>query len=284
MKRPVGTLGRGLASLMGEINPGEAPAIAELKPTAISPNPFQPRAPIQAAELAELVLSIQSSGLLQPILVRPDPIRPGHYQIVAGERRWRAAQLANLPVIPCLVRAMSDTEAATAALVENLQRRDLNAMEEAEGFKRLIDEFDLTHDELAISVSKSRSHVANTIRLLALPEIVAEHIRMGRLTAGHARAALGCEDPVKAAEQMIERQLNVRQAETLRLQRPTTPDGPNQISGRDAGPDRLAAEAELAELLGLKVAITFDGRGGTLKLRYQTLDQLDHLVILLSRG
>ena len=288
MKEAAPRLGRGLAALLGENTAAAASpaAIGMVAPDVLTPSPFQPRGPIDDADLGELVDSIRTQGVLQPILVRPDAAKPGHFQIVAGERRWRAARLAGLATVPCFIRTMADTDASAAALVENLQRKDLNPIEEAEGFRRLIDEFGLTQEELGTAIGKSRSHVANLLRLLGLPPHVIDHVRAGTLTAGHARAALACPDPGAAADRMLSLGLNVRQAEAMatprpRPERPTTRQ-PGVLDGGSA--DLRALEADLAEQLGLNVAISFNGRGGAITLRYQTLDQLDHVIARLSRG
>lgn len=278
-------LGRGLASLFGDaFNPSPAPSDAASTPIdALEPNPFQPRGAIADADLAELVASIREQGLLQPILIRRHPKREGRFQIIAGERRWRAARLAGLTSIPSLVRELTDVAASAAALVENLQRKDLNPIEEAEGFKRLIDGFGLTQDELAKTIGKSRSHVANLLRLLHLPAEVIDIVRQGILSAGHARAALACADPATAARLMLDGGLNVRQAEALSSPAadPRKPPPRGQADHRSA--DLRAVEADLSEQLGLKVSISFDGQGGTISLRCQTLDQLDHIVARLGR-
>ena len=235
-------------------------------------------------QLQELAASIRAQGVLQPLLVRPNPDRNGRYQIIAGERRWRAAKLAGLHELPCFIRAMSDAEAAAAALVENLQRQDLNPIEEAEGFRRLLDEFGLTQEDLGAAIGKSRSHVANLLRLLNLPEPVIEHVRAGTLTAGHARAALACPDPVAAANLMIARSMSVRQAEALSAN--PLADAGQRIDSKRATPeaaaDLAAVERDLSEQLGLRVSISFGGRGGAVTLRYQTLDQLDYLIAKLG--
>ena len=238
-------------------------------------------------QLQELAASIRAQGVLQPLLVRPNPDRSGRYQIIAGERRWRAAKLAGLHELPCLIRAMSDAEAAAAALVENLQRQDLNPIEEAEGFRRLLDEFGLTQEDLGLAIGKSRSHVANLLRLLNLPEQVIEHVRAGTLTAGHARAALACSDPAAAANLMIARAMSVRQAEALSAS-PVPAAEQLETGGKRAAPeggaDLAAVERDLSEQLGLRVSISFGGRGGAVTLRYQTLDQLDYLVAKLGNN
>ncbi len=276
-------LGRGLAALLGDAQ-GNSPAeVAFIETTNLDPNPFQPRGPLQDGDLDELVASIRSQGVLQPILVRRHPADRSRFQIVAGERRWRATRLAGLTEIPCFVRDMSDADASAAALVENLQREDLNPIEEAEGFRRLIADFSLTQDDLATAIGKSRSHVANLLRLLKLPAAVIGHVRAGTLTAGHGRAALACADPEAAAATMIARGLSVRQAEALPTQPHTAhrerPPVTHQVEG---AADLRAVERDLTEHLGLHVAISFNGRGGTVSLRYQTLDQLDHIIARLG--
>ena len=284
-------LGRGLAALLGDGRTGDAASSSStgaVAVAALAPSPFQPRAPIDDGELNELVASIRRQGVLQPILVRPNAAAPGHYQIIAGERRWRAAKLAGLATVPCFIRDMPDTDASAAALVENLQRKDLNPIEEAEGFRRLIEDFGLTQEELGSAIGKSRSHVANLLRLLGLPPKVIDYVRAGTLTAGHARAALACPDPVAAADRMVSGGLSVRQAEALALPRPrldrasAAPSGNSTLE--DGAANLRAVEADLSEQLGLAVAISFNGRGGAITLRYQTLDQLDYVIARLSRS
>jgi ParB family chromosome partitioning protein len=279
-------LGRGLASLFGDTAAGAnaAGTVGSTQIDDLEPNPFQPRSAITDADLAELTASIREQGLLQPVLIRHHPDRPGRYQIIAGERRWRAAKLAGLTSIPSFVRDLPDSAASAAALVENLQRQDLNPIEEAEGFRRLIEGFALTQEELAKAIGKSRSHVANLLRLLQLPANVIAHVRKGTLSAGHARAALACSDPADAAELMISRGLSVRQAEalaTIRTQEPTRAKLPAELEQGTA--NLRAVEQDLSEQLGLKVTISFNGQGGTISLRYTNLDQLDHIVERLGR-
>jgi ParB family chromosome partitioning protein len=257
----------------------------------LEPGPFQPRADIEPKALDELVASIEARGVLQPLLVRPHPDARGRYQIIAGERRWRAAQRAGLHEVPVLVRAFDDREAMAAALVENLQRQDLDPVEEAEGFRRLIEEFGLTQEALAQQIGKSRSHVANTMRLLNLPMPVLAELRRGNLTPGHARALLAHPDPARAAMAVIARGLNVRQTEALAAGRapleatqPEDRPGPDRRkNGRGTDADTAALERDLSERLGLRVDINFDGQGGSVRIRYRGLDQLDGLIALLSR-
>jgi ParB family chromosome partitioning protein len=275
-------LGRGLAALMGEAP--QAPETAKISTIGVDllePGPYQPRGTVDPASLAELVDSIRRSGVLQPLLARPHPNLPGHYQIIAGERRWRAAQQAGLSELPVLVRALADAEAMAAALVENLQRQDLNPIEEAEGYRRLGDEFGMTQEALAAAVGKSRSHVANTLRLLNLPPTVLAEVRTGALTAGHARALLAHPEPAKAALAVISRGLNVRQTEALAAGKPAP--SPTERSHKPKDPETVALEQDLSDRLGLKVDISFDGKGGTLRIHYRSLDQLDGVISLLNR-
>ena len=270
-------LGRGLAALLGDAVPAKPVSRTTLPVTALSPGPFQPRMAMAPEALADLTASIKQQGVLQPLLARPDPAREGHYQIIAGERRWRAAQAAGLHEVPVLVRSLSDSEAMAAALVENLQRQDLDAIEEAEGYRRLQDEFGLTQDSLGGLVGKSRSHVANTLRLLGLPDPVRAQVQSGALSAGHARALLTHPDPVGAARQVVARGLNVRQTEALLNARSRPVPLP-----RDA--DTAALERQLAAALGLTVTVQQGARGGTVRIAYRTLDQLDEVIALLTRS
>ncbi len=230
--------------------------------------------------MEELTDSIRQKGVLQPILVRPMAGQTGHYQIVAGERRWRAAQAAGLHTVPVLVRDLDDLDVLEIGIIENVQRADLNPMEEALAYKALIDRFGRTHDVVARVVGKSRSHVANTLRLLALPEEVREHLVAGRISAGHARAIATAPDPVALVRAVIERDLSVRQAEALSRQAQARPEkapkgsGPSR-KGRNA--DTAALEEDIADSLGLKVQIDDQGGRGQVTIRYETLEQLDHL-------
>lgn len=275
-------LGRGLAALLGDSPKAveSAPSPSREMPIEwLEPGPFQPRGPIESASLAELTASIRARGILQPLLARPHPESPGRFQIIAGERRWRAAQEAGLHGVPVLVRDLNDQDAVAAALVENLQRQDLNPIEEAEGYRRLIDEFSMTQETLAAAVGKSRSHVGNMLRLLNLPPPVLSDVKRGALSAGHARALLTHPDPAKAAIAVIAKGLNVRQTEAMVSHRPAS--GPGRPRIRD--PETAAVERDLSERLGLRVEITFDGAGGHVRIQYRSLDQLDGLVALLSR-
>jgi ParB family transcriptional regulator, chromosome partitioning protein len=280
-------LGMGLSALIGDtpaaaLAPGGATGgLRTLPIEALEPGPFQPRGPADAESLAELTASVREHGMLQPILVRPKPGAAGQYQIVGGERRWRAAQAAQLHEVPVVIREFGDREAMAAGLVENLQRQDLNALEEAEGYSRLLGEFGLTQDALGKAVGKSRSHVANTLRLLGLPKRVRDFLQDGQLTAGHARALLAAEDPEKLAAAVVVRGLSVRQTEAFVAAKPReTRSDSTRREARD--PDTAALERELTERLGLRVAIKPSGKGGQVTISYHDLDQLDGLVRLLN--
>ncbi len=276
MSRDPPRLGRGLAALLGDA-PAQGSPVRVLPVEVLAPGPFQPRNAMAAEALAELVESVRRQGILQPILARSSPGEPGRYQIIAGERRWRAAQAAGLHEIPVLVRELADAEAMAAGLVENLQRQDLNPIEEAEGFARLTDEFGMTQEQLGEAIGKSRSHVTNALRLLNLPDTVRGEVSRGALSAGHARALLGHPEPEKAALQVIARGLNVRQTEALSVARPAAVPAPPPEET-----ETRALERELSAHLGLAVKVVFDGRGGSVKLSYRNLDQLDGIVALLK--
>jgi ParB family transcriptional regulator, chromosome partitioning protein len=279
-------LGRGLAALLGEDTPAQPKdaAIQLLSLDILSPGPFQPRRQVDPAELAALADSIREQGVLQPILARHDPGAPGRYQIIAGERRWRASQQAGLHEIPALVRELTDMAAMAAALVENLQREDLNPIDEGEGYRRLVEEFALTQERVAESVGKSRSHIANTMRLLKLPPSVQMELRKGAITAGHARALLTHPDPARAALAVIAQGLNVRQTEAL-ANRLGHPDGSaKQREPRIKDPDTRTLERDLQDRLGLAVSISPRGQGGVLQLTYKSPDQLEGLIALLLRS
>ena len=280
-------LGRGLAALLGDgatpQNRADGNAVHSLPVAHLHPSPFQPRKTIDPQGVQELAASIAARGVLQPLLVRPDPAARGRYQIIAGERRWRAAQIAGIHEVPALIRDLSDNDAMMVALVENLQRQDLNAVEEAEGYRRLLDEFGLTQDDLGRSVGKSRSHIANTLRLLNLPASVQGELRSGALSAGHARALLAHPEPEKAALVVIARGLNVRQTEALAKQRAIAAPGSGVTPAKPQDPETAALAQTLSERLGLRVDIAFNGQGGTVRLHYRSLDQLDGIVALLTR-
>ena len=294
-------LGRGLSALLGEadaaavepaINAAAAPAPGqrELPIELVHRNPDQPRRQFDEAELETLTATIRNQGVLQPILVRPAPEAEGEFQIVAGERRWRAAQKAGLRTIPAVVKTLDDRAVLEIAIVENVQRADLNSLEEALGYRALIDRYGHTQDDIAQAVGKSRSHVANTLRLLQLPPTVQAYLLEGALSAGHARALLTAPaDQIEAlARRVIEKRLSVRETEAL-ARKPADVEGggkqplsrsAGQNSGKDA--DTLALEDDLAEALGLVVAIDDHGGAGTLSISYKTLEQLDDICRRLS--
>ena len=289
-------LGRGLAALIDEaVRPAEAkgepadhadPArgVREIEVGRIRPNPSQPRTHFDDEAIAELADSIAERGVLQPILVRPDG---DGFQLVAGERRWRAAQRARLHRVPAIVRDIDDSGAAEIALIENVQREDLNAVEEAEGYKQLIDRYGHTQDQVARLVHKSRSHVANLLRLLALPPAVKQSLLRGDISMGHARSIATATDPEALAQKIVQKGLSVRQAEMLaKRAKPGLAEAIARAPARrqqqatDADLDML--ERQLGDMLGLKVRVAHNGRGGTVTLHYSSLDQLDMLCQRLS--
>ena len=281
-------LGRGLSALLGDETGEDArPEGQHPQPRAVPieylrPSRFQPRRQINEGDLRELAESIAVRGVLQPILVRPDPEQPDRFEIIAGERRWRASQLARVHEVPVIVREFSDGEALEAALIENLQRQDLSPLEEAEGYRRLMDEYAHTQDDVAKVVGKSRSHVANTMRLLALPEPIKRLVDEGLLSAGHARALLTAAEPEALARRVLDRGLNVRQTEHLVGSTRAERDKRKRAAAKDA--DTLAIERDLSNALGLSVEIRFSGARGSLVLYYTSLDQLDDILHRLSRG
>ena len=283
-------LGRGLSALLDDANDGDGPVAAgegarEIPIELVHRNPDQPRRHFPEAEIAELEASIRDKGVLQPILVRPSPKTAGEFEIVAGERRWRAAQQAGLKAIPALVRLLDDDKAFEIAIVENVQREDLNAMEEAQAYSSLMRRMAYTQDKAATAVGKSRSHVANTLRLLQLPETVQDHVLFGRLTAGHARAILSAAYPEVLAQTIVEKGLSVRDAEALAKGKgdgsPKKASGPRR-AGKDT--DTAALEVDLEDALGMSVDIRDHGGAGELKIKYATLEQLDDLCRRLTRS
>jgi ParB family chromosome partitioning protein len=282
-------LGRGLAALFGEAEgravagggADEAGTVREMAIELIRPGAFQPRRHFNEEELEALTQSVREKGVLQPLLVRPIEGAEAAFELIAGERRWRAAQRAGLHRVPALVRTLADREVLEIALIENLQREDLTVLEEANAYRRLIDEFGRTQGAIAEALGKSRSHVANMLRLLGLPELVRRRLEEGALTAGHARALLMAEDPATLAAEIIRRGLNVRVTEQL-VKRRSTARRPSRAPTRDA--DVAALESDLARALGLRVTIASKPRGGALTLHYASLDQLDRLLALLRAG
>jgi ParB family chromosome partitioning protein len=272
-------LGRGLAALIGDVNTEAVVDRAARTPRRLPvaylrPNPSNPRKAFGAADLDDLTASVRERGVVQPLIVRPVPGARDAYEIVAGERRWRAAQKAGLHDVPVLIREASDKEALELAIIENVQRADLNALEEAQGYQQLIDQYRYTQNELADVIGKSRSHIANTLRLLNLPEGVQALIVDGRLTAGHARALLTLDDPLAAARRIVAEGMSVRDVESIG-------EGGGRRKGaggrkkREKDADTRALEKSLSDLLGLAVTIEHKGGKGEVRIRYASLEQLD---------
>ena len=290
MSKPASGLGRGLSALIGdsihrheEARPSDASGIREIEIARIKPNPQQPRIHFDDQSIDDLAASIAERGVLQPILLRP--VGDG-FEIIAGERRWRAAQRAQLHVIPALVREIDDATTAELALIENIQREDLNALEEAEAYKQLIERHGHGQDQVAKLVSKSRSHVANLLRLLDLPEFVRSSLLRGDITMGHARAVATAEDPVELTQQVIDKGLSVRQTEALAKKiKPGAGQDISRASARLANridADIGALERQLSDLLGLRVKVGHNGKAGQVTLHYSSLDQLDMICQRLS--
>lgn len=295
-KRPSG-LGRGLSALMDEIAPAAARSAAadagaelttgpgfRIVPIGrISPNPKQPRRRFDPEALAELVASVRERGILQPILVRALP-RDGGFEIIAGERRWRAAQAAQLHEVPVVLLERDDRGAFEASVIENVQRADLNPIEESDSYQRLTGEFGHTQEALSRIVGKSRSHVANMLRLAQLASEAREHVREGRLSLGHAKVLLGAptERQVEFAARIVEGQLSVRQAEALVADKPAGKSRAQPTAVVSDDPDLAALEATLADAVGLPVTIEADGKGGAVCFAYSSLDQLDALIARLT--
>ena len=293
--RPAKGLGMGLQALLGDARPpaapsAEAPAsrggVREIDIARIKPNPNQPRVQFDEEALDELADSIRERGVLQPILLRPEG---EDYLIIAGERRWRAAQRARLHAIPAIIREIDESTTAELALIENIQRLDLNPLEEAEGYRQLIQRHGHTQDEIGRIVHKSRSHVANLLRLLDLPEFVRQSLLKGDISMGHARAVATAPDPEELNKEVIVKGLSVRQAEE-RARREKTRPGPGYDIGRASArnaakvvdADREALERQLGDILGLKVQVSHKGQGGAVMLHYSSLDQLDMICQRLS--
>jgi ParB family transcriptional regulator, chromosome partitioning protein len=281
-------LGRGLASLIGDMAV-ETTAVDRNRQQRrvpidrIKPNPRNPRYTFSETELDELAASISERGIIQPIVVRTVRGSNDQFEIIAGERRWRAAQRAGTHEVPIVVLDVDDGEALELAIIENVQRTDLNPLEEASGYQALSDEFDYGQDDIARIVGKSRSHVANTLRLLKLPESVKSYINAGQLSAGHARALLGQADPEAMARDIIERGLNVRQVEALAQEQSERPARIKKRRGRKDA-DTVALERQISDALGLTVDIEHRGKGGMLRVRYRDVEQLDEVVRRLLRG
>jgi ParB family chromosome partitioning protein len=286
-------LGRGLSALMADVNPEAQTEGRSRRPDlrvpveALWPNPNQPRRSFGQEALDELAASIREKGIIQPLIVRQNPENPDGYEIVAGERRWRAAQMASLHEIPVILRDYTDTEVLEVAIIENIQRADLNAIDEAAGYRQLMDRFGHTQEQLGAALGKSRSHIANLMRLLSLPEDVQAHVISGALSPGHARALIGHPKASEFANRIIQGKLSVRDAEKLAKTdgAPVRPVRSSRATGaKDA--DTIQIEKELSATLGMSVSIDHpDGQeGGTLTLRYRNLGQLDDLLRALSGG
>jgi ParB family transcriptional regulator, chromosome partitioning protein len=283
-------LGRGLAALIGDVSADstvERPRGQRRLPTgALRPNARNPRRIFASAELDELVASLRERGIIQPIVVRPLRGVADGYEIVAGERRWRAAQRAGLHEVPVVVIEATDAEALQLAIIENVQRADLNPLEEAEGYRALVEEFGNSHDEIAKTIGKSRSYVANTLRLLKLSDPVKAYIHGGKLTAGHARMLIGAPNAEELAEQIVERGLNVRQVEAIAREtnaKSKSAGGHKARSANAKTADVLAFEKKVSDATGLVVSIDHHNDRGTLTIRYNNLEQLDDLVQKLAR-
>ncbi len=281
-------LGRGLSALLGEERAAFGPAAGGggklVAVGRLHPGRYQPRHAMDDAGIGDLARSIREKGILQPLLVRAHPEHIDEFEIIAGERRWRAAQKARVHDVPVIIRNdLTDRETLEIALVENLQREDLSPLDEAAGYRRLMEEFSHTQDKLATALGKSRSHMANMMRLLELPEEIRAMLQKGELTAGHARALLKADDAVGLAGRVVKEGLNVRQTERLAGSAKSggsAKKGRTRKPGKDA--DTLALERDLANLLGLKVDVRFTGKGGTLVFHYKSLDQLDEILARLS--
>jgi ParB family transcriptional regulator, chromosome partitioning protein len=274
-------LGRGLAALIGDMAPIDAPRVAEtgtgirrLPVDFIIANRNNPRRDFDPDQLEELTQSIREKGVMQPLLVRPSGDDPDIYELIAGERRWRAAQRAGLHEVPVIIRDVSDKEALELAIIENVQRSDLNPIEEAQGYNQLMEQFGYTQQDLAQVIGKSRSHVANTLRLNKLPDEVRQMLAQGKLTAGHARTLITAEDPGALARRIVASGLSVREAEALAQQGPTA-SRKSRSAEVEKDADTLALEKRLSDALGLSVSIDHKVSGGKVTIRYKTLEQLD---------
>ncbi len=299
-------LGRGLSALLGEeddevgaavsgsaegagevAHPGPGGTTQLVAISDLAPSPFQPRSNFDDEAIDDLAASIRQKGIIQPILVRASSTGETVYEIIAGERRWRAAQRAQLHEVPVLVREFDDRETAEIALIENLQRQDLSALEEAEGYNRLMAEFSHTQEALGQALGKSRSHIANSLRLLSLPSPIKQMLTDKVLSAGHARALLGADNAVELATQIVKKGLNVRQTEKLVKTdggKPSRTKKEKTNASAQKDPDTVSLERDLSNMLGLAVSIDFDGAGGRLTVRYETLEQLDDILQRLTHG
>jgi len=284
-------LGRGLASLIGDVGgetaQPERPRNNRKVPIEfLKPNPRNPRRTFSDAELGELAASVRQHGVIQPIVVRPVKGAQDRYEIIAGERRWRASQLAGLHEVPVVPIDVSDADALEIMIIENVQREDLNAMEEAQGYHALADEFKRSQDEIAKTVGKSRSHVANMMRLTKLPADVQDFISSGELSAGHARALIGVPDPLASARRIVAEGLNVRQAEALAHDEGVPERKPQKprSGGKAKDPDTIALEKRISDALGLAVSVNHRDPGGSVQISYRNLEQLDEVMRRLATG
>jgi ParB family transcriptional regulator, chromosome partitioning protein len=277
-------LGRGLAALIGDDTSEEAivqdaRSLRHVPVELLHPNPLNPRKHFAEEDLESLAKSLKDKGLLQPLVVRPRA--DGSFEIVAGERRWRASQRAGIHELPVLIRELDDRETLEIALIENIQRSDLNALEEARAYRQLMDQYSYTQQQLADSIGKSRSHIANTMRLLSLPEAIQIQIENGKLTAGHARSLVATEYPAEMADQIIKLGLTVREAEELARKNAVAPETKSYASEKDA--DTRALEKTLTEALGLSTSIKHKSSGGgSVLISYKSLDQLDEVIRKLT--
>jgi ParB family chromosome partitioning protein len=282
-------LGRGLAALMGDVGAESATPSERVRSHRrvpieyVRPNPRNPRRNFSEAELADLTASIKERGIIQPVVVRAVRGAKDAYEIIAGERRWRAAQRAGLHEIPIVPFEASDSEALELAIIENVQRTDLNPLEEANGYQALASEYDHSHEDIAKIIGKSRSHVTNTLRLLKLPETVKAYISAGKITAGAARMLVAASDPEEMAREIVDRDLNVRQVEALAKER-AKGSGKGVSKARTKSADTIALERRLCDALGLTVTIDHRGEGGAVQIRYRSLDQLDDVVRRLEKN
>jgi ParB family chromosome partitioning protein len=284
-------LGRGLASLIGDVG-GEAAHVERPRNQRkvpiefLKPNPRNPRRTFADAELGELAASVKQHGVIQPIVVRPVKGVADRYEIIAGERRWRASQLAGLHEVPIVPIEVSDSDALEIMIIENVQREDLNAMEEAQGYHALAEEFKRSQEDIAKEVGKSRSHVANMMRLMKLPADVQALITQGALSAGHARALIGVPDPLAAAMRIVTEGLNVRQAEALAHEEGVPERKPQKArsGGKTKDPDTIALEKRVSDALGLAVTVNHRDPGGSVQISYRNLEQLDEVMRRLAKG
>lgn len=281
-------LGRGLSALLGDQPQAGEPVAKPADGTRgvaidlIDSNPGQPRKTFRDAELDELATSLRRHGLIQPIVLRPSPTTQGRFQIVAGERRWRAAQRAGLHDIPAVVREMDDRQVLELAIIENVQRVDLDPIEEGQGYRDLIEQFGYTQAELAEVVGKSRSHLANSMRLLSLPDPVIQMVRTGKLSAGHARALIGAQNPLELAQRVVGQNLSVRQTEEL-ARKASGPEPTRARSQPEKDADTRLLESDISATIGLPVSIDHaKSGGGELRIKYKDLEQLDTLLARLS--